>query len=735
MIIDKNFLIFFWGVIVTGIILSLTSDPAKTLLSDSVNFALALFFTTLAGLFCFDRFKKLNRQELEHEYKLIKKTKDLKPKDLNFKELEPRETLKDSERPYFKIYINREATPYEASEAKKIFYTENDLAELLKQGSNILLIGNPTEGKTRTVFEVIKRLSDFLVISLPINSSLSDKALQLLKKKKLIWLFDDLNTHDNDNYDFNHNLNRIKEITSLCVLIATCRDGPEFKYVNLNFGQLHKIYESFDHKLILKPVSEDQKEMLKSAIGETASRAFPTLGSICMHKHFEFMQNRFSALGPLEKDCLHSILLLHTAYIAPLTQFRIKAVLNNIFKRLQGEAEIRDCLNTLIENGFIISQKDIDPIIPEAAYVTNPESKHYYPNGRNLLCDMRSLAVIFTSHKDVRGLNNLAVSLYYLEDKESAMKVWQQILDTLKNPQEFSLKIELANTLLNKGYALGLDGKSITEVICYDEVIKRFEASEELGLREAVAQAFINKGLSFVNPGKSNQEIDNITYKFKDATDCYDEILRRFGENTELTLQERVARALVLKGLTLAIVRRLFNSGTTDQVTTTKQLDKILECFDEVEKRFGKKTELVLRTQVARALVNKGYELLKDNKSEDSIVCNNKVLMCFRESREFPLQEQVIRALVHKGLALMQLGNFEKAIKYNEKIIKNFGERVELSLQDGVAKAFLNKCIALRQVGRIEDAVSCENEAIKRFGKNPQLILLEESFIPIRECK
>ena len=43
MIIDKKFLIFFWGVIVTGIILSLTSDPAKTLLSDSVNFALALF--------------------------------------------------------------------------------------------------------------------------------------------------------------------------------------------------------------------------------------------------------------------------------------------------------------------------------------------------------------------------------------------------------------------------------------------------------------------------------------------------------------------------------------------------------------------------------------------------------------------------------------------------------------------------------------------------------------------
>lgn len=146
------------------------------------------------------------------------------------------------------------------------------------------------------------------------------------------------------------------------MLAATCREGPELKDINLNTGQLHKIYDLFDHKLILKPATDEQKDKLKNAIGETATKPFPTLGSICMHKHFEFMRERFNLLTEYEKDFLRSILLLYAGFIYPFTQKRIKAVLTDIFdhkrEKLDG-ATTRISLNSLISNGFITSQKDI----------------------------------------------------------------------------------------------------------------------------------------------------------------------------------------------------------------------------------------------------------------------------------------------------------------------------------------------------------------------------------------
>ena len=55
----------------------------------------------------------------------------------------------------------------------------------------------------------------------------------------------------------------------------------------------------------------------------------------------------------------------------------------------------------------------------------------------------------------------------------------------------------------------------------------------------------------------------------------YDEVVRRFGTATELVLREQVAKALVNKGITLGTLNRS---------------EEALAVYDEVVRRFGKDT-------------------------------------------------------------------------------------------------------------------------------------------------
>ncbi|PTQ76848.1 hypothetical protein [Nitrosomonas ureae] len=409
--INKNHLGFFWGVFVTGLLISYFVEGIKLLLLDPIYFISVLYCLALSAIYSFSKWLELSKEELDeeemqrkNEYKLFKETTDLIPEDLSFKVMRPDEILRNSERPYFNTYINRHAIPYELSSANITPYTEQDLTTLFEQGNSILLIGNPTEGKTRTLLEVIRDLKSFVVICLRLDRSPSNNALELLKDKKVLWLLDDLNTYDSDTYDFNYIFNFLKKISRVCVLAATCRDGPELKAVNINTGQLHKIYDLFDYKFILKPASDYQKNELKHAIGETDSCLFPTLGSICMRKHFEFMRERFRQLTELEKNSFRAIFLLFSGFIYPFTMQRIKAILIDVLEHTIHNIDdpaIRTSLNILAANGFVFFSEDENVIVPEAAYITGPESEFYYPKSRSLEKDYVKLRECFKKHKDV----------------------------------------------------------------------------------------------------------------------------------------------------------------------------------------------------------------------------------------------------------------------------------------------------------------------------------------------
>ena len=61
---------------------------------------------------------------------------------------------------------------------------------------------------------------------------------------------------------------------------------------------------------------------------------------------------------------------------------------------------------------------------------------------------------------------------------------------------------QVATALLNKGYRLGVLGRSEAAIAVYDEVVTRYGTREEAVLAEQVAMALVNKGVTLGNLGQ-----------------------------------------------------------------------------------------------------------------------------------------------------------------------------------------------------------------------------------------
>ena len=140
-----------------------------------------------------------------------------------------------------------------------------------------------------------------------------------------------------------------------------------------------------------------------------------------------------------------------------------------------------------------------------------------------------------------------------------------------------------------------------------------------------------------------------------------------------------------------------------------------IECCDEIIKKFGGESELSLKEPVARALYNKGVVLSQVGQWEESVKSYDEVIGKFGGESELSLKEQVARALYNKGVALCQLKHEVEAIGVYDEVNRKFGGESELSLKEQVARALYNKGITLCQLGYWKESSGVFEEVIRRF--------------------
>ena len=178
--------------------------------------------------------------ERRHEFALIKPAKKLRPKDLGFQRLKLGEKASIDSRPHYPLYIPRRAVNYEVvfkdlgtfnsgDNSVQRVYDEDALRKLLVEGHGLVLLGQPLDGKTRTAYELIRRMEGYMVVvphkdrPVPI-----DDAFSSLKKKRVLVLLDDLNDYADAALDLRMFQQKVSAHSRCCAIVATCREGAEF---------------------------------------------------------------------------------------------------------------------------------------------------------------------------------------------------------------------------------------------------------------------------------------------------------------------------------------------------------------------------------------------------------------------------------------------------------------------------------------------------------------------------
>jgi len=411
------------------------------------------------------------------------------------------EVVAQDERPYHEHdYVPRTAIDYAAlgRPDPQPRYTEERLVELLRNGKGFTLQGQPTDGKSRTIYEVIRRMDGYHVVSPKLKDGLSHEDIGLLLKgRKIVLLLDDLTNYVGAGLDLRELGKSLNRNQVSWVVASTCRDGPQLESVRTAQTEgLGTFYENIPLKLKLLELTTAEKGLLAQNIGREwdsgEGEQYPTPGSITMENYKIYMHERFESkhLSPVQRDALRALKLLSRAGILPITHRQVAAVLEA--ERLFDWRDVhlqRDCLNGLRDNSFIRLAPEREVVQPEPAYLTDDVVP--YTEGKEPEQDFDELMQILEHIQDATGL-------FFLGNTYTVnLQVFQKAIEAYD--AAFGIRQDFAEALYNKGIALGRLGR-------HEEAIEACDAA--LGIRQDYAEALNNKGNALDELGRHEEAIE-----------------------------------------------------------------------------------------------------------------------------------------------------------------------------------------------------------------------------------
>lgn len=445
-------LVWVWRVLILGLLLSFAFGLVNTFVKEgevtislaaiqwlfSIQWYVALTLIVLSVLtyLSWQSNKEVKRRS---NFDLCKDTDRLKPSDLGFTMLSKGTMASPGERPYYEGYISRQFRSYRESGRNRGVPTNHiEVLEKIRQGRSLLLVGQPTEGKTRTAYALLRELPDFIVLSIKPDRMVPDStAFAEVSGKSVVIFIDDLSDYVGQSADLIRFRTEVEKVAKSCVVLATCRDGAEYAQVTgASAGSLQRFYEEyFTYELSLAPITDLEKQQLAKQSGLfSASEELlmaPTPGWIVMGNALKTMENRFrSHLSNEARDTLHSVKLLIMAGISP-THRRIEHVLRDIYKRTS--VHLSDILQGLATSAFLEYPATQDPVHPEAAYLVwiVDYSKE------KLLNDFALLGQLLEKTEDAEGLNSLAITYAEeLRNYSEAHNYCQKAIDIDENSSE-----------------------------------------------------------------------------------------------------------------------------------------------------------------------------------------------------------------------------------------------------------------------------------------------------------
>lgn len=421
-----------------------------TLILSAIGLGLSILLPLLAF------YKK--RKELGNYYSLIwKNSKRLKAKDLL------------GERPYMDFYLDRDI--------------DNSIFRAIERRRNFLIVGPPLSGKTRAVFNSLKKFKRSVLILVPRSVSMpvfSIPAGYRFWKKKLIFV-DDLQYYIEKQDNF-HLLFREAKKRNIPV-IAACHSGREFKKVKNKLVEQNLDIDTIfgDDFVELQKITGQQGKNVAESLGiEWDNVKFNgTVGSIFMR--LSEMERRFENSDNIEKTILRSLRNLYLCGIYDDNSiFRIEWVK----KTAQGfELDGRDFewsgwLRSLEDKEFIrVLRKN--KLWAEDAYLSYVVKSEVEVTQFELFEDMNA---VFENDTEVlqmageRAFDIGIVDVNVAEYMKTAISAFERILELLRDTPESAEYIKAQNYLGHAYWSLAKVQDTMENcrksISCFNETLK-----------------------------------------------------------------------------------------------------------------------------------------------------------------------------------------------------------------------------------------------------------------------
>jgi Flp pilus assembly protein TadD len=230
--------------------------------------------------------------------------------------------------------------------------SDDAIKNSLENHENVLVIGMPKSGKTRSVYQALKAvIPDFYVIKVP-PRELKQFHFPLLKRNYLVF-FDDLNKFIGANVDFNSFLKDIKARSKKVIAVSTCRSGNE--YIKVLNDEAEQFKDTFRTVVNLDEYelneSEGEKLAIDARVTWKPNQFLGTPGSVILD--IVDMKNRYRNLKTYEKSILMACKLLKEANIFSYELVLIRAICTSIFGTKINEGDWINSKNSLEKNKFV----------------------------------------------------------------------------------------------------------------------------------------------------------------------------------------------------------------------------------------------------------------------------------------------------------------------------------------------------------------------------------------------
>ncbi|HEY1383071.1 MAG TPA: tetratricopeptide repeat protein [Dongiaceae bacterium] len=229
------------------------------------------------------------------------------------------------------------------------------------------------------------------------------------------------------------------------------------------------------------------------------------------------------------------------------------------------------------------------------------------------------------SHTIIDALTGKLQCYREQEDFVEALKAADDLISRYEFDPGRGIAERVARTMIRRADLLNKMGRTEEELAAYDKVVTCFGHWKEPDVRLHAAKALMFKAVSLNDADQSAAEIE-----------CYDELIRRYGQDKNEEVRTVAADALTYKGMSLGAI-----AEDAAEDTGEREIEAEIACYDEVIRRYGEEEFVGLQCAVAEALLHKGETLVNVGRPGEASACFDAIIQNYAAIEDTNVREIV----------------------------------------------------------------------------------------------